>query len=60
MERNALKKWESTLSIYVHAHGNDEILILEASHKIIIPLDKPSDIFDLILRNYGYDHVVLP
>ena len=27
--------------------------------KIIIPLNKPYDILDPILRNYGFDHVVL-
>ena len=60
MERNALKKWESTLSIYVHAHGNDVILIMEASHKNNYPLvNKPSGILDPILCNYGSDHVVL-
>ena len=60
MERNALEKWGSTLSIHVHAHGNDVNLIMEASHKkIIIPLCKPSDILDLIPYNYGSDHVLL-
>ena len=38
MERNALKKWESTLSIYVLAHGNDVILIMEASPENDYPL----------------------
>ena len=33
MESCALEKWESTLNIYVHAHGPDVDLIMEASHK---------------------------
>ena len=31
MESCALEKWESTLNLYVHAHGPDVELIIEAS-----------------------------
>ena len=31
MEGYALKKWESTLNLCVHAHGPDVELIMEAS-----------------------------
>jgi hypothetical protein len=32
----ALKKWESTLNLCVHAHGPDVQLIMEAARKKII------------------------
>ena len=32
MESCALEKWESTLNLYVHAHGPDVELIMEASY----------------------------
>ena len=33
MEGYALKKWESTLNLCVHAHGHNADLIMEASRK---------------------------
>ena len=38
MKGYALKKWESTLYLGVHAHGPDVELIMEAAHEIIISL----------------------
>ena len=38
MKDYALKKWESTLNLCVHAHGPDVELIMEAAHKNIYPL----------------------
>ena len=38
MKSNALKKWESTLNLCVHAHGYDVELIVKAPCMIIIPL----------------------
>ena len=38
MEGYALKKWESTLNLCVHAHGHDVDPIMEASLIIITPL----------------------
>ena len=37
-EGYALKKWESTLNLCVHAHGHDVDLIIKASLKLIIPM----------------------
>ena len=33
MKYYALKKWESTLNLCVHAHGYDVELIMKSSHK---------------------------
>jgi hypothetical protein len=33
MKGYALKKWESTLNLCVHAHGTDVELIMEAARK---------------------------
>ena len=38
MKDYALQKWESTLSLCVHAHGPDVELIMEASCNNINPL----------------------
>ena len=38
MEGYALKKWESTLNLCVHAYGTDVELIMEAARKNIYPL----------------------
>ena len=38
MEGYALKKWESTLNLCVHAHGHDVDPIIKAFLKLIIPL----------------------
>ena len=38
MKGYALKKWESTLNLCVHAHGPDVGLIMEAARKNNYPL----------------------
>ena len=38
MKGYALKKWESTLNLCVHAHGPDVELIMEVARKNINPL----------------------
>ena len=38
MKGYALKKWELTLNLCVHAHGPDVELIMEAARKNIYPL----------------------
>ena len=38
MKGYALKKWESTLNLCVHAHGPNVELIMEAAHKNNNPL----------------------
>ena len=38
MKGNALKKWESTLNLCVHAHGYDVELIMKLLVTTIIPL----------------------
>ena len=58
MEGYALKKWESTLNLYVHAHGHDVDPIREASYNNNYFLDKISfGIAESILCNRGSDHM---
>ena len=58
MKGYALKKWESTLNLCVHAHGHDVDPILEAScnnnyfHDLI-----SFGIGELILYNHGPEHM---
>ena len=60
MEGYALKKWESTLNLCVHAHGYDVELIMKASRKNNYPIGINSPcIRALILCNRGSDHIVL-
>ena len=60
MEGYALKKWESTLNLCVHAHGHDVDPIIEASYNNNFFLDIISlGIGELILCNRGSDHVLL-
>ena len=57
MEGYALKKWESTLNLCVHAHGHDVDPIMEASCNNNYFLDIISiGIGELILCNCGSDH----
>ena len=57
MEGYALKKWESTLNLCVHAHGHDVDPIMEASYNNNFFLDIiSSGICELILWNRGSDH----
>ena len=58
MEGYALKKWESTLNLCVHAHGHDVDPIIEASCNNNYFLDMiSSGIYVLILCNRGSDHI---
>ena len=58
MEGYALKKWESTLNLCVHAHGHDVDPIMEASCNNNYFLDIiSSGICELILCNRGSDHI---
>ena len=58
MEGYALKKWESTLNLCVHAHGHDVDPIMEASCNNNYFLDIISfGISELILCNCGFDHM---
>ena len=60
MEGYALKKWESTLNLCVHAHGHDVDPIMEASCNNNYFVDIiSSGIGELILCNRGSDHIVL-
>ena len=45
LKGNALKKWESTLNLRVHAHGCDVELIMKASCKSNCPLGGNSSCF---------------
>mgnify|MGYP005822766341 CR=1 FL=1 len=57
MKGYALKKWESTLNLCVHAHGPDVGLIMEAARKNNYPLVISSScIGGLIIHNCGFDH----
>ena len=47
------------LELYVHAHGNDVDLIMEASPKINCPLGISYYIWDLVFCERGSDHIVL-
>ena len=61
MEGYALKKWESTLNLCVHAHGHDVDPIMEASYNNNFFLDIiSSGICELILCNRGSDHDCSP
>ena len=58
MKGYALKKWESTLNLCVHADGTDVEVIMEAAHKNNNPLVIGSScIYELILCNRGSDHI---
>ena len=58
MEDYALRKWESTLNLCVHAHGHDVDPIMEASCNNNYFLDIISfGICELIICNRGSDHV---
>ena len=58
MEGYALRKWESTLNLCVHAHGHDVDPIMEASCNNNYFLDIiSSGICELILCNHGSDHI---
>ena len=60
MEGYALRKWESTLNLCVHAHGHDVDPIMEASCNNSYFLDIiSSDIGELPLCSRGSDHVLL-
>ena len=57
MEGYALRKWESTLNLCVHAHGHDVDPIMEASCNNNYFFDIISfGIGELILCNRGSDH----
>ena len=56
MEGYALKKWESTLNLCVHAHGHDVDPIMEASCNNNYFLENIIWICELILFNRGFDH----
>jgi len=59
MKSYALKKWESTLNLCVHAHGYDLELIMVASCKDNYPLGVNSScIYDWFLRDHGSYHGV--
>ena len=61
MEGYALKKWESTLNLCVHAHGHDVDPIMEASCNNNYCLDIiSSGICELILCNRGSNHDCSP
>ena len=55
MEGYALKKWESTLNLCVHAHGPDVDPIMEASCNNNYFLENIIWICELILCNRGSD-----
>ena len=58
MKGYALRKWESTLNLCVHAHGHDVDPIMEASCNNNYFLDIiSSGICELILCNRGSDHI---
>ena len=60
MEVYALKKWESTLNLCVHARGHDVDPIMEASYNNnYFPSIISSGIGELILCNRGSNHVLL-
>jgi hypothetical protein len=59
MKGYALKKWESTLNLCVHAHGPDVELIMEAARKNSYFLGTSSScISELIPYNHGFDHIL--
>jgi hypothetical protein len=58
MKGDALKKWESTLNLCVHAHGPDVELIMGAARKNKYFLGTSSTCtYELILCNHGSDHI---
>ena len=60
MKGNALKRWESTLNLCVHAHGYDVELIMKAPCNDNYPPDIHSScIYDLLPCDHGSDHDVL-
>ena len=61
MEGYALKKWESTWNLCVHAHGHDVDPIMEASLKINYSLGISSSyIWDRVFCNHGSGHIDIP
>ena len=60
MKGNALKKWESTLNLCVHAHGYDVELIMKAScnDNYLLGINS-SCIYDWVPCDHGFDHDVL-
>src|SRR3954468_11509200 len=60
MKGNALKKWESTLNLCVHAHGYDVELIMKASCNDNYPLGiNSSCTYDRVHFDHDFDHDVL-
>ena len=60
MKGYALKKWESTLNLCVHAHGYDVELIRKASYNDDYPLGiNSSCIYDWVPCDHGSDHDIL-
>src|SRR3954471_5886021 len=60
LKGNALKKWESTLNLCVHAHGPDVELIMKAHCNDNYPLDIHSYyIYDWFPCDHGSDHDIL-
>src|SRR4051812_39372825 len=60
MKGNALKKWESTLNLCVHAHGYDVELIMKASCNDNYPLGITSSCtYDWVPCDHGSDHDIL-
>ena len=60
MKGNALKKWESTLDLCVHAHGYDVKLILKVPGNDDCPLGiNSSCTYDWVPCDHGSDHDVL-
>ena len=62
MKSYALQKWESTLNLFVHAHGPDVALIMEAARKNNNYFSgiSSSCICELILCSRGSDHDCSP
>ena len=56
MEGYALRKWESTLNLCVHAHGHDVDPIMEASCNYFLDIISFGT-GELILCNRGSDHM---
>src|SRR4051812_49973104 len=60
LKGNALKKWESTLNLCVHAHGYDVELIMKAPCNDNYPLGiNSSCIYYWVPCDHGSDHDIL-
>ena len=60
MKGIALKKWESTLNLCVHAHGYDVELIMKAPCNDNYPLGiNPSCTYDWFPCDHGSNHDIL-